>query len=202
MYLIRYEGIERSRIIEGFCFRVDFFGDEAVFGDEVHEHIPLPAIAERVLNQPRAKSTFDVLASRLYVRVKEVVGPLDLVPEKQIRLTEFELSQLVFLDEREPDHIENSKHPTSSRSFLVRNRASVREFIGDLRIEGIVYLGRKVACGSATRADTMLCHKRLRQVVLLVRVERGFILCQQFASDVPGRHLLPYPQATETVPIT
>ena len=93
--------------------------------DQIHEHVPLSPVAGRTLQEEGHEATIGPLARTpvgdLDHGVEEVVAPLHLVPEEQVRLAELEIVNVVFLHEGNSDRVEGGEEPAASRSLLVRH---------------------------------------------------------------------------------
>jgi hypothetical protein len=89
-------------------------------------------VADWTGHQGAYKSAIDIFFRSVKNRLQEVVGLFYLVPEEEVRLTEFEALDVVLLLDRDSEHIRGSEDPTSSTAALVRHR---RAFEGNRQVE-------------------------------------------------------------------
>ena len=74
--------------------RHHFFGHRAVLLDQADEHIPLPAIVDRALQQPGNGPVIYRPTGGFDYRLQQKVGPLQLVPKHDVILAVLELFQI------------------------------------------------------------------------------------------------------------
>ncbi len=98
--------------LEGLGHRV--LGDDAVLADDVDEHVPLTAVAdagrEDVVDRPVAVGK----GGRVDDRVDEVVGSFEFVPERQMRLGEFEGIKVLLLRDDLAKQVGRREEPAAS----------------------------------------------------------------------------------------
>ena len=91
----------------------------AIFGEQVGHPRELPAVAQRIAEQPVNLTVIVRKRPRVDDALKKEVGFLNLVVEEDIVLRELELRQVIFLNHPRPQHIKPSEQPAPSGRLLV-----------------------------------------------------------------------------------
>ena len=68
-----------------------------MLADEVHRHVPLTAVADRIAEQEADCAVVDRAVGGVDDGFVEVVGSLEFVPEVDVGLAEFEIFDVEFL---------------------------------------------------------------------------------------------------------
>jgi hypothetical protein len=113
--------IHRPRVARAFGLRHDILGHNAVLVHDVDEHVPLPAIVERMPQQPGHDAVIQWQVRRLDDCFEQVIRALDLVPEERVILAELELLEIHRLHRTNPEQVQPGKHPAPARPFLIRD---------------------------------------------------------------------------------
>ena len=173
----------------------DRLGNEPVLPDDGHEHVPLAAVAGHRVEQVGDGPVVNVAIGRLDDGLKEIVGPLDLVPEHRVILRELEVLEPHLLHRADAQQVEPGEEPAPAAALLVGDLPVVQE--GGQRVAGAV--DDLPADGHVIDGDPG--HRVLRQPVGRAG---GELLAEQF--QVPGTqhafhalHLPPFgsPQPSE-----
>ncbi len=95
--------------------------------DQVDEHVPLPAVRHRPVEQKRHLAIADLAIGRGNDRLEEVVRPLQLVPEHQVVLGEFEFLDAQSLAGVEAQQVQAREHPAATGLALIGDRPVVEQ---------------------------------------------------------------------------
>ncbi len=125
-------------------------GDQAVLANQVHRHVPLTAVADRVGEQEVDGAVVDGAVSRLDDGLEQVVGPLELVPEVNVGLAELEVLEIHLLHRTDPEQVQSREQPApttlhlsghlpiiqlgAERGVHVLNQVPVQSQIGQLHV--------------------------------------------------------------------
>ena len=93
--------------------------DKPVLPDQVHRHVPLTTIPDRVTEQEVDCPVVHRSVRCLQDGLQKVIGPLQLVPEVDMRLTKLEVLHIHLLHRPNPEEIQRSEKPTPTTPPLV-----------------------------------------------------------------------------------
>ena len=123
-------------------FVVNVLGNDAVFADDVGKHIPLTAI----VNAGRKDVHHGAVAGRqsggFENALKEIVAPLELVPECQIALGKLKVFQIARRGNALAQYVRRRKQPAAAAGFLIGDFQR-RYFNGELLTHGVCTAGDK-----------------------------------------------------------
>ena len=118
-HLIIQTGVHPRRIARTFRFRHRRLGNNAVFPHQADEHIPLPAVPQRLPQQPSHHPVIHRPVRGLNHRFQNVVGPLQLVPEHHIVLAELKILDLQQIPGFRPKQVQPGEHPAPPGTRLI-----------------------------------------------------------------------------------
>jgi hypothetical protein len=153
------EVVHRARTA-AVCFWHDGLGYRAVLFNKVDEHIPLPAVWQRIGKEPHNDTTVEGFKARRNNVFEEVIGFLKFVPEHEIGLGEFELFDVHLFPGQQSQRVEPGKHPASAGAFLIGGfgrfdevRKSMCRPVDHFAVEGH---GTDIGLGDGVECQTIL----------------------------------------------
>jgi hypothetical protein len=81
------------------CIGVDLVRDQSVFLHQVDDHVPLATVADWVFQDLLDEAACQIVIGCCDYLLEEPVGLFDLVPVEEVSLAEFELAELICLDQ-------------------------------------------------------------------------------------------------------
>ena len=146
--------------------------NNAVFCDEVLEHIPLAAVMDAGFENVRNHAVIGRERSRLDDGFEEEVGTLELVPEGGIALRELKVGEVFLLCDLFTQEVQRSKQPAAAGFFLIcgrKGRDLDRELVAHLRsacadVSDVAHLGlgKSRRCELADRVGAIMCGEVLQ----------------------------------------
>ena len=90
-----------------------------MFANEVHRHVPLAAVSDWVAQQEGDGAVVEIAVRGFEDRFQKMVRALELVPEMDVRLTEFEILDVEFLHRAGSEKVQHCEEPATAAAHLM-----------------------------------------------------------------------------------
>ena len=114
--------------------RVGRLRHEAVLSDEVHGHVPLPAVADGIVEHEVGGAIIDGSIGAFDDGPEEVIRAPQLVPEVDVGLAELKVLEVHLLHGTHSEEVQCGEEPAATAALLMGDRPIVQ-----LGAEGIVH---------------------------------------------------------------